>query len=138
MLRPLDVFFLGAALAVVTGTYMVKYGSEIENSEISRLEHKIQQQRDAIDVLNADWALLTSPSRMQKLADQYGDELQLKGLDMERIVRISDIPMRPKKVPDTRKVQLLKIVPQGVEVADETTASIKAIIVKQGADTIHD
>ncbi len=102
MLKPLDIVFVCMVLAAATATYVVKYGSQIKHSSVAKLERKIEVEKEAIDILNANWSLLTSPARLQELSETHEDELQLKNLDPKQVINIEDIPMRPIETPKNR------------------------------------
>ncbi len=103
MLKPMDIVFLGLVLAAATATYVVKYGSEIESDKIARLEQQIEVEKEAIDILEANWSLLTNPARIQTLTQRYGDELNLGILQPEQITTIEQIPLRALNSPDAEK-----------------------------------
>ena len=88
MLKPMDIVFVCMVLAAATATYVVKYGSQIKHSSVAKLEYKIEVEKQAIDILNANWSLLTSPARLQDLSKAHDDELQLQDLDPKQIIRI--------------------------------------------------
>ena len=123
MLKPLDLVFVCMVLAAATATYVVKYGSQIKHSSVAKLEHKIEVEKEAIDILNANWSLLTSPARLQDLSEAHKDELQLQDLDPKQIIRIEDIPMRPIELPKSRNAQNLQ---------DGNDAVVTGSVKKQG------
>lgn len=94
MLRPLDVAMIAALIAAGSWTFKVKHDSELAMQRVGELERAIAAEREAIDILRSDWALLTSPDRLQRLVERHGGELKLTPLDPERIVRIDDIPLK--------------------------------------------
>ncbi len=108
MLKPIDIVFVSMVLAAATATYVVKYGSQIKHSSVAKLEHKIEVEKEAIDILNANWSLLTSPARLQDLSEAHEAELHLQDLDPKQIIAIEDIPMRPIELPKNRNVQNLQ------------------------------
>ena len=102
MLKTIDIVFVCMVLAAVSATYVVKYGSEIKHSGIAKLEREIDKEKEAIDILNANWALLSKPSRMQALSERYKDELQLEDLAPEQIIQLEELPLRPIQLPKNR------------------------------------
>ena len=57
-------------------------------------------EQDTIDLLKADWSLLTQPSRLQKLAEIYQAELKLAaGRGAARSAGIEDLPPKPRRHP---------------------------------------
>jgi len=103
--RTRDFIFVGLVLLVATATYILKYGSEIDHNNVTRLEHEIQVKKEAIDILKANWALLTSPARIQELSERHEKELQLNTLRSDQIISIEDIPLRAKEAPEVRKAE---------------------------------
>ena len=94
MLRTIDFIFVLMVLGAATTTYVVKYGSAIKHSGIGGLERDIAIEKEAIDILNANWSLLTSPARVQLLSKHYSEELHLEVLQPEQIITLEEIPMR--------------------------------------------
>ena len=96
MLRPLDIAMIAALIAAGSWTFKVKHDSEVAMERVAKLERQIAAEREAIDLLRADWSLLTSPDRLQALSERHGDELQLTPIDPGRILSIDDIPFKPR------------------------------------------
>ena len=63
---------------------------------VAKLEQQIQAEREAIDILHADWSLLNSPDRLQRLIDRHAEELGLEPLKPERVIEIEDLPLRTR------------------------------------------
>ena len=121
MLKKTDFLFIGLVLAAATVTYVVKYGSEIESNRIAKMEREINVEQEAIDILNANWSLLTSPNRLQILAKRHKNELQLEILQPEQVIKIEDIPLRPIVIPDRQNAA----VPRKSDINDIITGSVK-------------
>ena len=92
MFRMTDIVLVVAMVAAAAFTYITKHDAEAEYSKIRRLESSIRLEEEAIDVLKADWSLLTQPSRLQKLADIYFDDLQLVPLEPHQIAEFDELP----------------------------------------------
>ncbi|MBP1852342.1 cell division protein FtsL [Rhizobium halophytocola] len=100
MLKTLDFLMIGAMLAAATVTYQIKHHAEDREEEVQHLEAKIKLERDTLDLLKADWALLTQPNRLEKLVQLYGDELKLQPTDPTQLARPHELPMiRPEPTP---------------------------------------
>ena len=67
---------------------------------MSKLENKIKAEEDAIDVLEADWSLLSDPGRLEVLVGRYKEQLPLGPTDPKSIATISEIPPRPIRMPE--------------------------------------
>lgn len=99
MLRTLDVVMIGLLLGGTAFTFKIKQDSEAAIERVQQLERRIAAEREAIDVLRADWSLLNDPRRLQKLAERYGEQLGLEPLKPEQIGSFEDIPERPPSLP---------------------------------------
>ncbi len=47
--------------------------SRAAHDRVSELERQIEAQEVEIDLFKSDWSLLTSPARLEKLVERYGD-----------------------------------------------------------------
>lgn len=99
MLRTLDIILIVVMTAVAAVTYTIKHRAEEKLSEVKKLEADIQLEKDTIDLLRADWALLTQPNRLQKLITNYQAELQLVPTESTQLVREKELPMLRSQLP---------------------------------------
>lgn len=95
MFRTFDMILIGAMVAAAAFTYQTKHEAESVKRGIHALNEKIRHEQDTIDILEADWALLTQPSRIQVMADRFADELGLEPSDPTQIGDLASIPPRP-------------------------------------------
>ena len=98
LFRTRDMAMIAVMLSAAALTYKTKHDAEAMRSRIYSLQSQIQAQKDAMDVLKADWSLLTQPGRLQNLADAHQEELGLRLMEPQQIVsiqRLREIPMRP-------------------------------------------
>jgi len=103
LFRTSDVILIAVMLSAAAFTYKNKHDAEAMMDRIGKLETKIQVEKDSIDVLNADWSLLTQPGRLQKLAEAYKSELGLEVTKPQQIVdhaALGGIPYPVDKVGD--------------------------------------
>lgn len=100
MFRTSDIIMLTVIVASAAFTYKVKHEAEDRLSEIRKIEAQIRFEEDTIDVLKADWSLLTRPARLDKLSKIYEGELGLKTTEAKQIVRLSELPERPLTIED--------------------------------------
>jgi cell division protein FtsL len=105
MVRWLNVIAVLALLGSAVYAYRTKYATIFYAEQITKLKNQNNRERDAIAVLQVEWAHLTRPTRIQALADQH---LDLKQLTTAEIVRVMDLPDQPPKQ-DTiaRKLEFL-------------------------------
>lgn len=95
--RTTDVVLIAVMLSAAAFTYKTKHDAEAMMRRVSELETGIQLEKDAIDVLKADWSLLTQPGRLETLTEIYKDELGLAVLDPRQIAQpqaLGAIPLR--------------------------------------------
>lgn len=99
MLRTIDIAMIGAMVAAATVTYQIKHHAENKLQEVRRIEAEIKLEHETIDLLKADWALLTQPHRLERLIKVYGPELQLEPTQPAQIARPSELPKLRQELP---------------------------------------
>lgn len=95
MLRTFDIILIGLMIAAAAVTYKIKHDAEKQMAQVSKLERMITDEKDTIDLLKADWSLLTQPNRLQKLVESFQGQLDLKQVEAQQIVNINELP-QPK------------------------------------------
>lgn len=104
MFRKTDVILIAAMMAAAAVTYHIKDRAEATESQISRLRTQIRLEKEQMDVLRADWSLMTQPARLQHVVDVYKDELGLEPLQPTQVTKIDDLPSAPPELePDPAK-----------------------------------
>jgi hypothetical protein len=98
MFRITDIILVMAMVAAAAFTYTTKHDAEAEFAKIRRLEASIRLEEEAIDVLKADWSLLTQPSRLQKLTETYFEDLQLVPVESHQIADFKELPERQFRI----------------------------------------
>ncbi|SIQ54109.1 hypothetical protein SAMN05880590_10570 [Rhizobium sp. RU35A] len=99
MLRSFDLVLIGAMTATAVVTYSIKHRAELKLEEVHRLEQEIKLEYDTIDLLKADWALLTQPNRLQRLIKVYQDELDLQPTAPTQLAMPKELPMPKSQLP---------------------------------------
>jgi hypothetical protein len=94
MLRTIDIIMILVMVSAAAVTYKIKADSEDELRQVRRLERQIAIEEDSIDLLKADWSLLTQPSRIQRLVDAHQDALGLQATDSHQVTDLSAVPER--------------------------------------------
>lgn len=97
MFRKFDILLIVTMLCAAAYTYSAKHTTKRLQKQLVMIERQIEEEKDTIALLRAEWGLLTQPAKLQVLVEQFGDELQLMTLDPAQIVAIEDIPMRPQR-----------------------------------------
>ncbi|HET7413838.1 MAG TPA: hypothetical protein VFJ18_14375 [Pararhizobium sp.] len=96
MLRTLDVVLIAVMIAAAAFTYRVKHQAEEQVRAIRHLKAQIQLEKNTIDLLKADWSVLTQPARLQKLIAVYQSELNLQTIQPTQVATLNDLPDYPK------------------------------------------
>jgi cell division protein FtsL len=71
MLRFVNICLVLGLVALAYVIYQVKYEARGLDAEIGSLGKRIDEERDAIAVLRAEWSLLNRPERIERLAQKY-------------------------------------------------------------------
>ena len=99
MLRTLDIVLIVVMTAAATVTYTIKHKAENKLEEVRSLDAQIKLEEDTIDLLRADWALLTQPNRLDRLVKAYDKDLQLVPTDPTQLAHPEELPMLKADVP---------------------------------------
>jgi hypothetical protein len=99
MLRTLDIILIVFMTMAAAATYTIKHRAEDKLDEVRRLEAEIRLEKDTIDLLRADWSLLTQPNRLQQLITAYQTELQLVPTESTQLAQPVELPMLKAELP---------------------------------------
>ncbi len=89
-----NLVLVGMVLAAASATYMVKFQADDARDRLTQLRRDIAAEREAIDILHADWSLLTNPSRLQALSERHDEELRLTPISADQIVTLETLAER--------------------------------------------
>jgi hypothetical protein len=104
--RTSDIVLIAVMVSAAAFTYNTKRSVEDQLDEVRRIEAEIKFEQDSIDLLKADWSLLTQPSRLQKLTRIYEGELKLQPVEASQIGGLEDLPPRPLTIEDLSSERL--------------------------------
>lgn len=105
MIRLLHIIAISMLIASAGYAYSVKYETLYYVEQVAKLKAKVQRERDAIAVLQAEWQYLDRPDRLQAAVDQH---LDLQPLKIQQLARLSDLPNRPAREDEIgRKLEAL-------------------------------
>ena len=105
MWRILHILAIGAVIASAAYVYSVKYQAIYASEQVVKTRHAIAKERDAINVLRAEYAHLIRPDRLQALADKL---LDMQPLALNQIAKAGDLPLPAAKVDSIgRKLEAL-------------------------------
>lgn len=94
MIKLLHIIAISALVASAGYAYSIKYDTLFYSEQVAKLKSKVQREREAIAVLQAEWQYLDRPDRLQATADQH---LDLQPLKIQQLARLSDLPNRPER-----------------------------------------
>lgn len=103
MFRTSDIVLIAVMVSAAALTYKTKRDAEEQLAAVQKIHAQIRYEEDTIDLLKADWSLLTQPSRLQKLADLYKSQLELQPVSARQIVGIGDLPAKALDIEDILK-----------------------------------
>ncbi|XSG82916.1 MAG: cell division protein FtsL [Methyloligella sp. ZOD6] len=88
MLRFVNICLLLGLVALAYVIYEVKYEARALDHEIAVLHKKIEDERDSIAVLRAEWSLLNRPARIERLANKF---LNLKAPNPRQLLTLDSV-----------------------------------------------
>jgi hypothetical protein len=94
MFRTTDIVLIAVMVSAAAMTYTIKRNAQEQMATVQKLRVQIHTEEDTIDLLKADWSLLTQPSRLQKLTELYESQLELEPVNGRQIVGLSELPPR--------------------------------------------
>jgi len=108
-------FMHAAAIASLIGSaayvYGVKYRTIYASEQLVKTRHLIEKERDAINLLRAEYAHLARPDRVQALADA---KLGMQALALSQIATVNELPEAQAKVDSIgRTLESLGLLPDG-------------------------
>ena len=106
MFRTSDIVLIAVMVSAAALTYKTKREAEEQLAAVQKIQAQIRYEEDTIDLLKADWSLLTQPSRLQKLAEIYKSQLGLEPLNARQIGGLDDVPMKPVTIEDLSSQRL--------------------------------
>lgn len=100
MLKIVNALLVISVLSSGYILYSLEHTSRGLERNIAKTERMLDEEREAIKLLNAEWSSLTRPERIQRLAEQH---LQLQPTRASQFVSTKDLLV---KVPATVPVKL--------------------------------
>lgn len=97
MMRMINFTLILSALVMAFALYKVKYDALASVREVRALKVEIAREREAINILRAEWSHLNQPERVERLAQKY---IGLDMLNANQILRMNELPEGPAPVND--------------------------------------
>lgn len=87
------LYLIGVAMIVAMAfwSYRMNYETQDQAKVVRQLQRDIVREREAITVLQAEWAYLNAPERLARLADEHRSELGLAPLAPETFAHIGEV-----------------------------------------------
>ncbi len=95
MNRILNLMLVFAVLIGAAVVFDMKYAAEQSADHVSDLRRQIDEERERIQMLTAEWSYLNQPDRLQRLVERYNAYLNLEPLSVEQITQLEDLPVKP-------------------------------------------
>lgn len=93
MLRLIHCLMVMGLLAAAGYVYDIKYRATAEAQQVQKLRNEIRTEKDRIASARAEWSRLSSPDRIQDLAQRH---LKMKPVEAKRFGSVGALPERPK------------------------------------------
>ncbi|GGE85889.1 hypothetical protein GCM10007285_11870 [Stappia taiwanensis] len=93
--RYMNLLLVIGVLIAAAMVYDMKHDAERSAERVAELQRQIEEERERLQLLRAEWSLLNDPSRLQTLVERYNDRLQLVPLEVDQITPIENVPARP-------------------------------------------
>jgi hypothetical protein len=125
-MRIIHLLVIGALIFAAAYVYRIKMESTDRTERVLRLRAQIREERDAIATLQAEWAKLDSPLRLQGLAERH---LALKPLNANQYDTLKNLPDRPPSLVKPGEPDPIGALVQTIEASADapvTTGSIPA------------
>lgn len=121
MTKLLHIVAISALIGSAGYAYSIKYDTLFYSEQVAKLKSKVQREREAIAVLQAEWQYLDRPDRLQAAADQH---LDLQALKIQQLARLSDLPNRPDRGDEIgRKLEALGLLEPTATPKDRTSVA---------------
>ena len=91
MMRPLYIAAILVAVTLTYGLYSMKYEVQRLEAKLSSLYQQRASEREAIQVLRAEWSYLNNPGRLESLASRH---LTLVPVAVHRVNALAAIPIK--------------------------------------------
>ncbi len=117
MFRTTDTVLICVMVGAAAFTYNTKHEAENRYRELRRIESQIRFEEDTINVLKADWSVLTQPRRLQRLTEMFNNELKLEPPDPKQFGELAQIPAKSLDIEDVLDERF------GPKVSDPTTTA---------------
>ena len=91
MIKPVNIFSLTIIILSALGLFKIKHYVQNLNKDYSEIAKYVDQEKEAIHVLKAEWTYLNQPERLRKIISNY---LELDTIRIDQIHKlINNLPI---------------------------------------------
>ena len=94
-MRFVNIFVIAALILAAATVYKIKFDSTLQAEQVAKLRGQIRVERNAIASLHAEWAKLSTPARIQGLAERH---LKLQPVKPTQFSDLDHLPDRPPQI----------------------------------------
>lgn len=116
------ILSLTIAVLAACGVYTLKHRVQGLERDLRKVERAIEKEQIEIKRLSAEWATLSQPSRLARLAEAH---LQLQAAVPRQLIAITDIPLRGDLNRDGAPALVSSTTPSAPSGASRVAASIR-------------
>ncbi len=100
MVKVINAFLVMGVLVAAFFMYSLEHSTRGLERQVVKLKTGINDERETIKLLDAEWSSLTRPDRLQRLAEE---QLKLQPVKATQIISVADVAA---KIPDTPVIKL--------------------------------
>jgi cell division protein FtsL len=100
MIKVINAFLVLTVLVTAFFMYSLEHSTRGVERQLAKLKTGINDERETIKLLDAEWASLTRPDRLQKMAE---GQLKLQSVKATQIISVADVAT---KIPDSPVIKL--------------------------------
>lgn len=97
MIRWLQLVSVLAVIAAAFAVFQVKYRADAAAGRVAQLQRQVDEEKERLSLLKAEWSFLIQPARIQGLVDRHNEVLRLEPLEPGQIGRLRDLRDLPPK-----------------------------------------
>jgi hypothetical protein len=99
MKRWVSVVWVALMVLGAVVTYAMKDSAGRAADHVHQLRADIAGEKEAINLLRAEWSVLDQPARLQSLIERYQEYLHLQPLDVRQLATLDDVPPKQAAPP---------------------------------------
>ena len=88
----------------ISGLFQIKFKVQYLSKDVSELKRQLEQEKESIHILKAEWAYLNHPTRLKELADNH---LKLSEVKINQLYKFEE-----SEVASTEKIKIAQAKPK--------------------------